>query len=244
MLDVVNNTISLNSKRYERPQVVFRGEQAPVDIEQKPDTFETKKKRDMTRGKKIAIGVGALIGLVAAGFGIKKGLDMRAANRISQNLTEETSEAQNIVNEVVEDVTQVIDESLKKMEFPSIVDLLKKFDINSDMELADKMDLSEFKNFHDLFLHNTIKLDNGFKLKIMKDLPSGQLSGLTRFNDKDEIIYSLRNNWKTDCTTIKFEDKECCYFRGTEKSMTLKQDNKIINYDSRGNFVSIEDIKN
>ena len=67
MVDAVSSVNSLNSKRCERPQVAFKGEQAPVDMEQKPDTFEkenevtqtTEEKQGMSTGKKVAIGVGS-----------------------------------------------------------------------------------------------------------------------------------------------------------------------------------------
>jgi hypothetical protein len=89
MVDAISSASSLNSKRCERPQLAFKGEQAPVDMEQKPDTFEkenevtqtTEEKQGMSIGKKVAIGVGSLLALVAAGFGIKKGLDIKTANK-------------------------------------------------------------------------------------------------------------------------------------------------------------------
>ena len=60
MVDAISGVNSLNSKRCEKPQLAFKGEQAPVDMEQKPDTFEkenevaqtTEEKQGMTRGKK------------------------------------------------------------------------------------------------------------------------------------------------------------------------------------------------
>ena len=89
MVESISSVNSLNSKRCERPQLAFKGEQAPVDMDQKPDTFEkesevaetTEEKQGMSTGKKVVIGVGSLLALVAAGFGIKKGLDIKAANK-------------------------------------------------------------------------------------------------------------------------------------------------------------------
>ena len=89
MVDAINYANKLNSCPCPKPQVAFKGEQAPVDMEQKPDTFEkenkaaevTEEKQGMSTGKKVAIGVGSLLALVAAGFGIKKGLDIKAANK-------------------------------------------------------------------------------------------------------------------------------------------------------------------
>jgi len=96
MVDAVSSVNSLNSKRCERPKVAFKGEQAPIDMEQKPDTFEkenevtqtTEEKQGMSTGKKVAIGVGSLLALVAAGFGIKKGLDIKAANKALKEAAE------------------------------------------------------------------------------------------------------------------------------------------------------------
>ncbi len=86
----VNEVGNLNQyQNVQQSKVAFRGEQTPVDMEQKPDTFETEnkvaevtqEKQGMSTGSKVAIGVGSLLALVAAGFGIKKGLDIKAANK-------------------------------------------------------------------------------------------------------------------------------------------------------------------
>ncbi len=96
MVDAISSVNSLNSTRCERPQLAFKGEQAPVDLEQKPDTFETEnkvaevteEKQGMSTGKKIAIGVGSLLALVATGFGIKKYFDSKAIQKVTTEALE------------------------------------------------------------------------------------------------------------------------------------------------------------
>jgi hypothetical protein len=85
MIKAIDYTNNVNSCSNLQQKVAFRGDDAPVNMEQQPDTFE---KQEMSTGKKAAIGIGSLLGLVIAGFGIKKGLDMKAANKAVKEAAE------------------------------------------------------------------------------------------------------------------------------------------------------------
>ena len=75
----VNEVSNLNPyQNIQQSKVAFKANEAPVDMEQKPDTFE---KEGMSTGSKVAITVGSLLALLGAGFGIKKHLDIKAANK-------------------------------------------------------------------------------------------------------------------------------------------------------------------
>ena len=85
MLEAINCADRLYSKRCKNPQVAFRGEQTPVDAEQKSDTFE---KQGMSTNKKVAISVGSLLGLIAVGYGIKKHIDTRSIKKVTNEAIE------------------------------------------------------------------------------------------------------------------------------------------------------------
>ena len=75
----VNEVGNVNTYSNVQPKVSFKAEnETPVNTEQKPDTFE---KEGMSTGTKTVITIGSLLALLGIGFGIKKHLDTKAANK-------------------------------------------------------------------------------------------------------------------------------------------------------------------
>ena len=67
MVDAVNYANKLNSCPCPKPQVAFKGEQVPVDMEQKPDTFEKDVKNNKIYPIKSAVLGGLLLGGIEIG---------------------------------------------------------------------------------------------------------------------------------------------------------------------------------
>ncbi len=78
MVDAISSVNSLNSTRCEKPQLAFKGEQAPVDMEQKPDTFE----KDIKNNKLYPIKSAVLGGLLLGGIGIGTDFLLRKFTRL------------------------------------------------------------------------------------------------------------------------------------------------------------------
>ncbi|MEE3349840.1 MAG: hypothetical protein VZR09_07355 [Candidatus Gastranaerophilaceae bacterium] len=148
MVDAISSVNSLNSKRCERPQVAFKGEQAPVDMEQKPDTFEkenevtqtTEEKQGMSTGKKVAIGIGSLLALVAAGFGIKKGLDIKAANKALKEAANAVGiEDVNVYKTIKSAFGNISACEYEKLDYSDVISKVKDLYKQGKIEIGDKL---------------------------------------------------------------------------------------------------------
>ena len=148
MVDAISSASSLNSKRCERPQLAFKGEQAPVDMEQKPDTFEienkvaeaTEEKEGISTGSKVAICVGSLLALIGAGFGIKKHLDIKAANKAIKEAAQavgiEDVNLYKTIKSAFENVTVCEHE---KLDYSDVISKVKELYKQGKIEVGDKL---------------------------------------------------------------------------------------------------------
>lgn len=115
----VDNISNINSYQNVKSKVAFIGEQAPVDLEQQPDTF---KKEGSQQSKKVGIGLASVIGLVAAGFGIKKYMNYRTLTNAAKAVGLEDTKLYKQMQEMFGKVTKHDGEKLE------IKDLLAKID--------------------------------------------------------------------------------------------------------------------
>jgi len=148
MVEAISSVNSLNSKRCEKPQLAFKGEQAPVDMEQKPDTFEkenqvaeiTEEKQGMSTGKKVAIGVGSLLALVATGFGIKKGLDIKAANKALKEAAQAVGiEDVNVYKTIKSAFGNISACEHGKLDYSDVISKVKDLYKQGKIEIGDKL---------------------------------------------------------------------------------------------------------
>ncbi len=168
MVDAVNYANKLNSCPCPKPQVAFKGEQAPIDIEQKPDTFEkenevakgTQEKQGMSTGKKVAIGVGSLLALVAAGFGIKKGLDIKAANKALKEAAHavgiEDVNLYKTIKSAFENVTVCEHE---KLDYSDVISKVKELYKQGKIEVGDKLIIMPNNILTKVFEEAKLKVD-------------------------------------------------------------------------------------
>lgn len=168
MVDAINYANKLNSCPCPKPQVAFRGEQTPVDMEQKPDTFETEnnvaevteKKQGMSTGKKIAIGVGSLLALIGAGFGIKKHLDIKAANKALKEAAQAVGiEDVNLYKQlksVFDDVTICEHE---KLDYSDVISKVKELYKQGKIEVGDKLIIMPNNILTKVFEEAKLKVD-------------------------------------------------------------------------------------
>ena len=139
----VNEISNLSQYNQNTQKVSFKANEAPIDTEQKSDTFE---KEGLSTEAKVGIGVGALLGLVALGLGIKKGLNVKATNKAAREAAEkatkeaaekaakETAEALGIkdvelykkMQNVFEKVTKHEGDKLEKTDLYNRIDELNK----------------------------------------------------------------------------------------------------------------------
>ncbi len=114
----VNEISNFSQYNQNTQKISFRASETPVDTEQKPDTFE---KEGLSTEAKIGIGVGSILGLIAIGLGIKKGLNVRATNKAAreaaEKATKEAAEALGIKDvKVYKSLKNIFGENITKVD--------------------------------------------------------------------------------------------------------------------------------